>query len=263
MIPTTHHDSRWAIQSMLWIRKDLEAQQIAVESADITVAVLHLLDQLILIGSIYIPLVDPRALQHTLQLLQQLIEITRCQISTRMDIVMAGDFNQHDQLQGGQEVSWQRQGEANPIVDFIGDYSLQSLLPNGTKTQARNRQESTIDLIFASDELATTLIQCRVYGIEHGLDYRAIETTFNITPPERIVEQRLLFKNAPWKAIQERITRALQNTPIGLGTQEQTDQLMTTVLEAVQALTPKAKPSPYAKQWWTTNLTNLQRAYTH
>jgi hypothetical protein len=25
MIPTTHHDSRWAIQSMLWIRKDLEA----------------------------------------------------------------------------------------------------------------------------------------------------------------------------------------------------------------------------------------------
>ena len=44
MIPTTHYDSRWAIQSMLWIRKDLEAQQIAVESADITAAVLHLLD---------------------------------------------------------------------------------------------------------------------------------------------------------------------------------------------------------------------------
>jgi hypothetical protein len=44
MIPTTHHDSRWAIQSMLWIRKDLEALQIRVELADITAAILHLLD---------------------------------------------------------------------------------------------------------------------------------------------------------------------------------------------------------------------------
>ena len=62
MIPTTHYDSRWAIRSMLWICKDLEAQQIAVESADITAAVLRLPDRLILISLIYVPLVDPRAL---------------------------------------------------------------------------------------------------------------------------------------------------------------------------------------------------------
>jgi hypothetical protein len=110
---------------------------------------------------VYVPPADPRALQHTLQLLQQLIESTRRQIGTRMDIVMAGDFNRHDQLWGGQDVSWQGQGEADPIVDFIGDYSLQSILPNSTKTWARNGQESTIDLIFASDELTTTLIKMR------------------------------------------------------------------------------------------------------
>ena len=201
MIPTTHHDSRWAIRSMLWIRKDLEAQQIAVELADITAAVLHLLDQLILIGLIYVPLVDLRALQHTLQLLQQLIESTYCQISTKMDILMVGDFNQHNQLQGGQDVSWQRQGEANLIVNFIGDYSLQSLLPISTKTWARNKQELTINLIFASNKLATTLIKCGVYGIEHGLNHKAIEMTFNVAPLKRIVEQRLLFKNTLQNAI--------------------------------------------------------------
>jgi endonuclease/exonuclease/phosphatase family metal-dependent hydrolase len=119
------------------------------------------------------------------------------QIGTRLDVVLAGDFNRHDQLWGGQDIPWQRQGEANPIVDFIGDYSLQCLLLKGIKTWARNGQESTIDLIFASEELATTLIKCGVYGIEHRSDYRAIETTFNIAPPERIIEQRLLFKNAP------------------------------------------------------------------
>ena len=57
-----------------------------------------------------------------------------------------------------------------------------------------------IDLIFASYELSTTLIKCGVHEVEHGSDHRANETTFDIAPPERIVDQRLLFKNAPWKA---------------------------------------------------------------
>jgi hypothetical protein len=62
---------------MLWIRKDLEALQIKVESADITAAILRLLDRSILIGSIYVLLADLKALQYTLHLLQQLIKSTR------------------------------------------------------------------------------------------------------------------------------------------------------------------------------------------
>ena len=247
---------------MLWIRRDLEARQIAVDSADITAAVLRLPDRSILIISVYIPQSDLAALQQMLLLLQQVITSVYCQINTRLDIVIAGDFNRHDQLWGGEDVSMQRQGEADPIIDFIGDFSLHSLLPRRVKTWARNGQESTIDLILASDELAATLIKCGVHEVEHGSDHRAIETTFNIAPPEQIVVQRLLLKNAPWKAIQERIARDLQSTPIHEGTQTQTDQLMTIVLEAVHALTPKAKPSPYAKRWWTSNLTNLRRIYT-
>ena len=38
---------------------------------------------------------------------------------------------------------------------------------------------------------------------------------------------------------------------------------MAAVLEAVHALTPKAKPSPYTKRWWTTDLTQLRRIYTY
>jgi hypothetical protein len=35
------------------------------------------------------------------------------------------------------------------------------------------------------------------------------------------------------------------------------------VLEAVHALTPRARPSPCAKRWWTQDLTQLRRVYTH
>ena len=38
---------------------------------------------------------------------------------------------------------------------------------------------------------------------------------------------------------------------------------MLAVLEAVHALTPRAKPSPYAKRWWTSDLTQLRHIYTY
>ena len=53
------------------------------------------------------------------------------------------------------------------------------------------------------------------------------------------MEQQLLYKNAPWRAIQERIAKGLENTPIGAGTQQQANQLMAVVVEAVQALTQR------------------------
>ena len=42
-----------------------------------------------------------------------------------------------------------------------------------------------------------------------------------------------------------------------------TDKLTQVVEEVVITLTPKAKPSPYAKRWWTEDLTQLRQAYTH
>jgi hypothetical protein len=38
---------------------------------------------------------------------------------------------------------------------------------------------------------------------------------------------------------------------------------MQVVLEAVNTLTPKAKPSPYEKRWWTRDLTKLCQVYTY
>ena len=127
---------------------------------------------------------------------------------------------------------------------------LHSLLERGTTTwEGPEGQESTIDFILVSDELAATMIHCRIHETEHGSDYKAIETVFDIDLPKQVVEQRLLFKNALWKSIQDRIELALQRLPILEGVQRQTDQLMAVVLEAIYTLIPKAKLSLYTKQW--------------
>jgi hypothetical protein len=47
---------------MLWIRKDLEARQIVVDSADITAALLRLPDRSVLLVSVNVPKSDLAAL---------------------------------------------------------------------------------------------------------------------------------------------------------------------------------------------------------
>jgi endonuclease/exonuclease/phosphatase family metal-dependent hydrolase len=182
---------------MLWIRKDIEAEQVPVQSSDLTAAVLRLPDRSILVVSVYVKPQDAEALRAAICELHQVIRETRSNIGTRVDVVFARDFNQHDQLWGGENVSRERQGEADPIIDLMSEHALRSLLPRGTKTWQRGNHESTIDLVLASEELATLVVKCTVYTTEHGSDHRAIQTTFDVATLERVVEARLLFKNAP------------------------------------------------------------------
>ncbi|CZR61252.1 uncharacterized protein PAC_11148 [Phialocephala subalpina] len=147
---------------------------------------------------------------------------------------------------GGDDVAWERQREADPIIDLMSDHALRSLLPRGTKMWQRGNHESTIDLILVSEELAISVVKCTTYTTEHRSDHRAIKTTFDVATPERVDKAKLLFKNAPWNDIKARIATSLYRIPFGGTVQQQTDRLITAVLEA-----------------WTTDLTQLRRVYTY
>ncbi|KDN71873.1 hypothetical protein CSUB01_09606 [Colletotrichum sublineola] len=263
MIPSTHREGRWAIRSMLWVRKDVEAEQIRIESPDLTAAVIQMGDRLILVASVYVPRDNSCALRSTCDQLRQAIAKTRQRTGKVVEVVVVGDFNRHDQLWGGDEVSMVRQGEGDQIVDFMNEFGLSSLLPRGTKTWQGGDHTSTIDLVLASEGLSNSLIRCAIHGTEHGSDHRAFETVFDSSVPIAKPVERLLFKNAPWKEINARITNALERTSCSGTVQQKTDVLMTVVLEAVHTLTPKAKPSPHSKRWWTSDLTQLRRIYTY
>lgn len=173
MIPTSQHDGRWAIRSMLWIRRDLESEQIPVQSSDVTVALLHLPDRSVFFASVYIEPANPETLLNTIGLLRPAIQKAQQRLGTRMDVILAGDFNQHDQLWGGNDISLARQGKADILIEIMNELSLHSLLPRGTTTWQNDRYESTIDLILASEELESTVLKCRIHATEHGSDHRS------------------------------------------------------------------------------------------
>lgn len=264
MIPSICREQcRWPIRSMLWIRKDLDAEQVPIESSDLTAALLRLPGRQILVGSVYVEGGNVQALMETCDMLRTVATEVRRGAGQVVDVVIAGDFNRHDQLWGGDDISWLRQGEGDDIVDLMNDFALSSLLPRGTKTWRGGDFESTIDLVLVSEDLATNMIKCATLTTDHGSDHQAIETVFDVAVPQQQQQDRLLFKNAPWKEINARIAENLERLPTEGTVQQNTDRLMSVVSEAVRTLTPKAKPSPYAKRWWTADLTQLRRIHTY
>ena len=135
---------------MLWVRKDIECEQVSVPSADLTVALLRLPDRSVLLASVYVEGANVVALSEAISLLDTAISTAQRRGGPRLDIVVAGDFNRHDQLWGGDGVLSTRQGEADPIIDFMNRWSLESLLPRGTKAWQNAVHATTIDLVLAS-----------------------------------------------------------------------------------------------------------------
>ena len=81
-----------------------------------------------------------------------------------------------------------RQGEADPIINLIGDYSLRSLLPRGTKTWQNSNYKTMINLILVLNKLVSIIIKYIVYRTEHGSNYRVIKTIFNIAVPKHAIK---------------------------------------------------------------------------
>jgi hypothetical protein len=106
---------------MLWIRNDLEAEQVPIESPDMTAALIRLPERLVLVVSVYVQGIDIEALSEACDNLRKVITDTGRDAGRVVDAVVAGDFNRHDQLWGGDDISLVRQGEADRIIDLMSE----------------------------------------------------------------------------------------------------------------------------------------------
>ena len=184
MVPSTWREGRWAIRSMLWVNKEVEAEQVPVESPDITVATIRLPGRLIFMASVYVEGGSASALDDACNLLRDAITKVRRETGAVVESLIVGDFNRHDQLWGGDEVLLGRQGEADPIIDLMNEFALSSLLKRGTKTWHGGGQsgdcESTIDLVLASGNLTDSMTKCNtlrsfILGINLNFNYIAAQ----------------------------------------------------------------------------------------
>ena len=172
-------------RSMIYVNKRFKFQQMPIPSSDLTAVLIKQNQESLLIISAYVEYnqnsaqckrILEQSLQHVRTTLQK-----ACQDNPSTRLVLARDFNRHDSLWGGQGASWRRQGEGEPILQFMAEHQLWSALPQGTTTYSNDStsKESTIDLMLVPSLFRPMIISCQTYGIDHGSDHRAISLKLN------------------------------------------------------------------------------------
>jgi hypothetical protein len=90
MVPSTWRERRWAIRSMLWVKKDVEAEQVSVDSPDITAAIVRFPDRVVLVASVYVPGGDARAMKEACENIHKVVAKARRGTGTAVDVVLVG-----------------------------------------------------------------------------------------------------------------------------------------------------------------------------
>jgi ribonuclease HI/exonuclease III len=257
-------------RSMIYINKRLQAKQIPIDSADLTAVSITQGEDTIIVVSVYIERLSRaqenlQTLQDSLYKICRAIEQVRCH-KPEAQIIIAGDFNRHNELWGGPTVNPSRQHEAEPILDMIGELQLWSALPQGTPTFRNwgSNHYTTIDLMLISSSLQPRIQACQTYSTDHGSDHTAIFLTLNYQISWKIPMQRRSYNMANWTEISETVQTALGPLPT-IQSVNDLDQaashLEKVVQDTLQGSLPIPTAFPYRKRWWTLELTELRRDY--
>lgn len=154
---TTHQ--RFNFRSMIYINKRFKYRVIPTESSDLTAVTIQHGEDTMLIISVYMAHVT--GLQKNNQILSKMLSQIRKAIHKVRAVVpeatllIAGDFNRHDEVWGGKVPAHRRRGEGDLILQFMTEQELWSALPQGTPTY-HNLGETTlttIDLTLVSTKL--------------------------------------------------------------------------------------------------------------
>ena len=126
------------------------------------------------------------------------------------------------------------------------------------------RGRSTIDLIFTTQRLAEGHVRCAIHNMTHGSDHEAIETSFTISMPPAENEPRRFFKVANWERIRTTVARHLADRGVKgkEGLDAHLGRLMNAAAAAINKHVPFARPSPYARPWWTPKLIHPRKLHT-
>ncbi|KAK7178484.1 zinc knuckle, partial [Paraphaeosphaeria sporulosa] len=270
MLPETNRGNNRP-RAMIWTNKDLTTRPINTRSPDLAAALVEIGDRQALVISVYIPIKTSRTnpeLPESLRRMERIINETRRSQRNRVELILAGDFNRHDQLWGGDHVgTTDRQGEAEGIIDLMANLDLQSLAPQGTATwhSDDDSRASTIDLILATPELANEVCSCSIDETEHGSDHSAIRTKMVVEWQSPDTKPRKLWRKTRWSDVRRMVEAAMHARPEPQdygSVNAYCEYIMELVTPAVEKHVPVAKPSPYAKRWWNEDLTKLRADYT-
>ena len=168
------------------------------------------------------------------------------------ELMVLGDFNLHHPLWSTTHRHANRGiVAAQPLLTIIEDFDLHLLTVPGTTTHRWKDGESTIDLTFASEDIASRAIHCKVdarldYDSDHLPIAIAIDWSWQPTTPSR----RRLWAKTKLSVLRQAVEDGLPGVPdaMELRNNDSIDGCVHSIIVAlnagIDASTPWSNPSP-------------------
>jgi hypothetical protein len=138
--------------------------------------------------------------------------------------------------------------EALHLITLIQDSGLDRCLPKGTVTREEGESSSCIDLVYATPEIASRIIECRVdRELDHHSGHLPISTLIDLQTIAAIGKERWDWSKTDDKVFHNTLRTALPrfyspDTPQDID--EYTNILVNSLLQAIEASPPKKRTNP-------------------
>jgi len=168
-------------------------------------------------------------------------------------ILVIGDFNCHHPLWGGAGVT--REPKAEHLLLEMGKKSLEVLNERGVPTWQRNERKTTIDLGFASPDIATSILRYSPRSEWTTMeDHFPIEIQIAARIEKKGESKRFATKNAPWGAIIEDVAESqwLVNDP-----HTTIKNLIESIHAALSRHCRRVRPSDWSRPEWSPKAAEL------
>lgn len=262
-----------AIRSLIYVNRRISTSsytQITCQDPDLVAVQLKADDRSMVIMSIYIQPVElfsgpeAQSIKPTLDTIDGIIARASTHSPGPLEIIAAGDFNRHHPSWSKNRLTCRVLEHAEELVTFIHAHGLHHGLPHGTPTYwslSRPGTSSSIDLMLT--DAPERIIRCRIYNDNYGSDHRGTYCEWDLSPRRTAVDRpRRNYDRTDWKKVVEAVKAAADRAPRILcrySLDSAVTDLIRTTSEAVEAYTPRAKPTPYSKRWFTPELKQQQR----
>jgi hypothetical protein len=176
---------------------------------------------------------------------------------------MGGDFNCHHPMWNPSEYE-RHDDEADSLIDLTASLGLNLMLPSGTIIYPN--AGITIDLVWGNETAINNVLKCKIAeNQDHGSDHLPIETVISISPTQIPTPEPMFnFAKTNWEDFKIQLKQylpspAYQVCKTRADIDKHIEQLVDVITSAIEMTTPKVRPSPHSKRWWTKELTQLKR----
>jgi Endonuclease-reverse transcriptase len=190
-----------------------------------------------------------------------------------LSTMWVGDFNRHhpiwDEPRNAHLFTQENLELAQPLLNMLGHHNMKMALPALIPTLKSHSTGNLtrVDNVFCTEDLADAVIKCDTDEAARPIktDHYPIITQLNIYAPKQAWEPRRNFRTADWPKLVKTLKENLANIspPTEINSIEEFDIKLKDINDAVQNAVGKhvklTKPSPYAKRWWTKELTDAKK----